>query len=236
MALYNSPLDAKTRLIDSEAPFYYVKGKKKDMIYAKNEKEEDVENAGEMLYNFLNSIQDSTELEIYLFTELPKNGKVTSCNPLDGEAFTFKKKEIYDIQEKKEYYGTAHTLMHQMMQRMEERDRKMDERMELMLSMMDAEDDQEVEEKADPNSISGLLSNPHFMAIASTFVTNLFNPNNTVKPVAMAGTDPKQSNQITNEELTAMVNQLFAKGVTVEHLQKLIEMPDLKFKSLLMML
>lgn len=236
MALYNSPLDAKTRLINSEAPFYYVKGKKKDMIYAKNEKEEDIDSAGELLYNFLNSIQDNTELEIYLFTELPKNGKVTSCNPLDGEAFTFKKKEIYDIQEKKEYYGSAHMLMQQMMQRLEERDRKQDERMELLLSMMDAEDDQEVEEKADPNSIAGLLTNPHFMQIASTFVTNLFNPNNAQKPVAMAGTETKQSKQITQEELQSMVNQLFARGVTVEHLQKLIDMPDLKFKSLLMML
>ena len=49
------------------------------------------------------------------------------------------------------------------------------------------------------------------------------------RPVAMAGVGD-------SPELEALIKQLFDKGVTVEHLRKLADMPKMKIQSLLLML
>jgi hypothetical protein len=95
------------------------------------------------------------------------------------------------------------------------------------------ETDEELSEQAEPNGIlAGILGNPAVQNILSNFLTNI--SANIVtphiqKPMAMAGTDEKVS-------LETIIETLLSKGVTIEDLHKLSQMPKEKLSFLLGML
>lgn len=235
MANFVTPTDARAHFITVGNPYFYILGKK-DAIYYRNEKEEDLHTASDLLHDYLERNQDKSEISIFTFPELPKSGKVVQCKKEDGECFTYQRQ--FTIPEKQEFYGSANMMMQTMMRKLEESERKRDQQMEMMMALINSEDDEEVEEKADPNSIAGLIANPQVMNIMSTLIMNIFGNASANKPVAMAGTGtPVQPNkEVTQEELFSLVNQILAKGVTPDHLRKLIAMDDAKFTMILGML
>lgn len=237
MAMFNNPGDARSHFLVLDSPYFYIQGKK-GVIFYRNEKEDDVDRASDLLHDFLERNQDTSEMTICTFKELPKSGKVVQCKIEDGDSFTYCNKRQFTVPEKQEFYGSANVMMQQLFKRLEESDRKRDEERQMFMQMLaEREDDQEIEEQSDPNSIAGLLQNPQVMAIASQLIMGIFgNKSEPVKPIAMAGTETPQTQDEINAELTRLLNILFSKGLTLEHLRKLSEYNELKIKSLLMML
>jgi hypothetical protein len=107
--------------------------------------------------------------------------------------------------------------------------------MKLEQSIQDSEQDEEIIQQAQPASILGtILGNPDVQTMLANLLTNitanLITPHHMNKPTALAGTEDKQ---IT---LESILETLFAKGVTIQDLHKISEMPKDKIHSMLNML
>lgn len=106
----------------------------------------------------------------------------------------------------------------------------------LELSEYQAEDESEDIGSVTPpetmiDQITKLANNPAVMGLIQT----IFSPAPTPRATALAGVnDVAEQEEI--KELQSLINTLFAKGVTIEHLRKLAAMPAAKIKSLLFML
>lgn len=235
MAHFNDIPALRRAFVRKGNPFYIVKGKKGDTI-ALNKVEDEIEAAADLLAEDLKDMAETGELSIYSFETLPKDiNKATG-----GLLTTYQRKTIYSTDEKVEYYrnqarGTDPALL-QMLQEMREETKSLREELaeqrRLQLELAQAEDDEEVEEQAENNTLGAILGNPAVQHILTALVTNIganMVTQQPARPVAMAGVGD-------SPELEALIKQLFDKGVTVEHLRKLADMPKMKIQSLLLML
>jgi hypothetical protein len=245
MALYSSPDKVKKAFIENDKAFYIVYSSKDTAPLRTNTTEDDVQAAADSLYRWLREIEYTGELKIYQFDKMP--AKVTKEKLADATYISYAFKNQYTPEEKQEYYarrasiqpaGTDPALI-AILQRMEERSAAEAERLAkieaLIVEMNEADDDDEVEDKAENNVLGAVLGNPAIQNLLLTFATNLganlaSNNMKPTRPVAMAGVVEE------NTEVSQYVETLFKKGVTVDHLRKLSEMPAVKIKSLLMML
>jgi hypothetical protein len=234
MAQFHDIAALRRAFVRKGAPFYIVKGKKGDSIYI-NDEEADIETAADLLADDLKEIAETSELNIYSFKSLPKGGDINKAT--GGMLTTYQKKSIYSADEKIDYYkqqarGTDPALL-ELLKEIREDNKAMREEMaeqrRLQLELDAAEDDEEIEDSAESAGLGAILGNPAVQQILTALVTNIGANMVTQKPRAMAGVEEQP-------ELNALIQQLLAKGVTVEHLRKLAEMPTIKIKSLLLML
>lgn len=102
--------------------------------------------------------------------------------------------------------------------------KELNETNKAILSKLNAQDlEDEEEEKA--TGIMGLIEKPEIQNFILGFIGNYMNKN---KPGAIAGT-------ITQDDIN-LLQQLMNKGITTDHLRKLVAMDQNKIQSLLMML
>ena len=102
--------------------------------------------------------------------------------------------------------------------------REMQETNKAILSKLNAQElEDEEEDKA--TGLMGFIEKPEVQTMIMGLLGNILNKN---KPGAIAGT-------ITQEDLQ-LLQQLMNKGITTEHLRKLVAMDQNKIQSLLMML
>ena len=87
----------------------------------------------------------------------------------------------------------------------------------------DEDEDEEEDEDSTINGVERILNHP----LVSNFVANLITNGNSQRVTNLAG---------TSEDIDECVQMLFKKGVTIEHLRKLAEMPTAKIQMLLTML
>lgn len=244
MAMYTTANDVKRAFVRNGLPFFLIKGKGGDTLWY-NGLVEDVEETAEMIHEFCTNLQDTNEIRIYQFATVPKAG-ITKAKPEDGVLITYQNKRIYTNDEKVEYWrnkatgnGTAQTdpaliaILSEMREDIKANRAEMAEIRKLQMELDEAEDDDDVRDQSQLGLL-GMLNNPGIQNLLMNFFTNLganaaTNQMNKQRPQAMAGVSD-------DAELSKYVEQLLAKGVTVEHLKKLSEMSDIKIKSLLMML
>lgn len=250
MANITTPHQAKEQFLLIGNPFFYIKGKK-DVVLLLNDKESDLESASEKLYAWLQMNQDPSEILIQTFPSVPKGGLTKSKND-DGQGFFYANKRTYTDDNKAEYWATKKSglemqlfdmferMQNNIEQRYAEKERKLDEKLDALLELQNADDDEKIEDSTQSNLVGAILGNPGVQQIITAFLTNLSanlitQPKQSVKPMAMAGTEPQQPME-ANEEIAMLIGQLFEKGLTIEHLRKLATMPKMKVQSLLMML
>ena len=94
----------------------------------------------------------------------------------------------------------------------------------------ESEDEAEPEKDNFMSGVNEFLSHPTINAIIGLLTEKLFMNPNDQKVTKLAGIDDNKASAYQYVEI------LLAKGVTIEHLQKLAEMPKAKIKTLLMML
>ena len=181
-------------------PFFAIySGKDRVCINETN----DLEEAQEILDTYLDGETKSVKIKIY--KALPKGGITEKSEP--HIVIPYEKR--YTQEDKAQYYGA----LFQKLETIESRIAGLE---------ADPETDEELSEQAEPNGIlAGILGNPAVQNILSNFLTNI--SANIVtphiqKPMAMAGTDEKVS-------LETIIETLLSKGVTIEDLHKLSQMP-----------
>jgi hypothetical protein len=244
MAMYSNPEKVKKAFIENDKAFYAVYSSKDTAPMKTNSTEDDVQTAADGLHRWLRDIEYTGELRIYQFDKFP--AKLSKDKLVDSLFITYAFKQQYTPEEKADYYarrasaqpaGTDPALI-AILDRMEQRAAQEAERLAiieaLVQEMAEAEDDEEIEENAENNVLGAVLGNPAvqniLMAFATNLGANLATNQISKRPVAMAGIVDE------NPEINELVEKLFSKGVTVEHLRKLSEMPAVKIKSLLLML
>jgi len=198
-------------------PFFAIySGKDRVCINETN----DLEEAQEILDTYLDGETKSVKIKIY--KKLPSGGINEKSEP--HIVIPFEKR--YTQEDKAQYYGMQGVggVLFQKLETIENR-----------IAGLEAEPatDEELSEQAEPNGIlAGILGNPAVQNILSNFLTNI--SANIVtphiqKPMAMAGTDEKVS-------LETIIETLLSKGVTIDDLYKLSQMPKEKLSFLLGML
>jgi hypothetical protein len=91
------------------------------------------------------------------------------------------------------------------------------------------EDEEEEEQPVTPGSIlAGILQKPEVLNGITNFVLNMAGNFATPKVKAVAG--------INEDNINDILKTLYSKGVKVEHLKKLSEMPEAKIQMLISML
>lgn len=101
--------------------------------------------------------------------------------------------------------------------------RELHKRLDTIEISHESESDDNLEEQSESNYL-GALNNPVIQQILLGLAGNLFKPNNPAPQSGMAGFE---------DNLEMILKKLFYKGVTIEDLQKLSEMPDDRITFLL---
>lgn len=101
--------------------------------------------------------------------------------------------------------------------------RELHKRLDSIEISHESESDDDLEEQSESNYL-GALNNPVIQQILLGLAGNLFKPNNPAPQSGMAGFE---------DNLETILKKLFYKGVTIEDLQKLSEMPDDRISFLL---
>lgn len=104
--------------------------------------------------------------------------------------------------------------------------RSLHQRLDLLETDSGSETDDELEDQAETNYL-GALNNPVVQQILLGLAGNLFKPQQPTQPGGMAGIE---------SNIEAILKTLYSKGVTIDDLQKLSEMPLDKISFLLSML
>lgn len=250
MAAYTKPGDVKKAFLRNgtaaSLPFFVIKDKGGNTLYF-NATVDDMDEAAAMVETYCNETADTNEVKIYQFATVPKGG-ITKAKPEDGVLITYQR-EKYSESDKLEYWRnkalgnnsnqTSQTdpaliaILSEMREDIKANRAEMAEIKKLQIELDEADDDDELRDQSQ-SGLLGMLGNPAVQNILLTLFTNLganmaTNTMNAKQPRGMAGVND-------DAELMQYIEQLMAKGVTVEHLKKLSEMPSLKIKSLLAML
>lgn len=249
MAMFSDLNKVRDWFVLNDVPFFVVK-KGNDQLFS-NYSIDDVNASADNLINRLELIEDSSEYKIYQFAKIPKG--TASKLILDGAyCLSFARpKKTYTPDEQSQYWksraiGGSDPAMLQLINDLRDDNRAMREQLNSVLKYQqeldESDDDDDVADQSQPQDFFGsMMGNPAVQNILTNFLVNLgasLAPNMiTKKPTAMAGTDTNQSSSMDEQtELIHLVNQLLAKGVTIEHLRKLCAMPDDKINFLLGML
>jgi hypothetical protein len=216
------------RFIENGNPYYaIVTG---SGVHNKNEIDSDIDNAADRLRKFLNETEGSeATYTINTFKVIPKGG--IKKNSEADTVLTFKQQK-YSPEEKAEYRTNRSYFEEKLLDKFEELQNTIIQQQALINSMSD----EEIETEAEPTNpylgmIGAALEHPVVSQILTGLAAKLFNNTNTNKPMALAGTETP--NTVTLEQI---IQTLYSKGVTIEHLYKLSQFDEAKIKMLLTML
>jgi len=192
--------------------------------------EEDLEAGRNKLENDLDALEQNGVNELYtilLHQKKNKDGYITLDTPYYA-SLKFRAAEL----EQPMVLPMQHIAGFNSNQRLESVLERMMETQNMILTKLSAEefDEEEEDEDDEKDMVSGLIKSPEMQAMIISGITKLFNMG-TDKSVAVAGVT-----ELNEDEVFTIVNSLMNKGVTLEHLRKLDEMPSMKLNSLLLML
>lgn len=170
----------------------------------------DFDESAAVLFNVLNTIKNDGNKNIYILKLEAKN-KTTKESP----------RVIFRLNTESAINGTNPVFNpnNEILSRLSAIENKLD----------DEEPEEEEEEKFSINSIiSGMLQQPQTQQVILNLISNIAGNLVTPKITAVAG--------VNDDQLNDILNLLFKKGVKVEHLKKLSEMPEAKIQMLISML
>lgn len=222
--MYDSLEILKGKFIEKKFPYYIVCDSNHNILFS-NDSESDEITAAEMLCNDLKDIRKESQIifNIKLFKTVPKGGfKKTS----ESENFmTFQKRKVnsYDDQAPSNNY-----FNNQILSKLDTIQSSNDE-LKLRIAMLENDDADDDEIETEPQSILGaIVSNPSFQEVIINLITNISANlmTNNKKALSLSGTD----------SLETIIERLISKGVTIDDLQKLSNMPNDKITMLLTIL
>lgn len=239
MASFTHLNDLIDHFIEMEHPFYIISEDKKS-IFSMNNKVNDIDEAGEKLKRALEHKDHSKVYYIYCFKTLSKSGLAIPLKAGNHLLFSYQKaKPEYSPEQKQMYYGGLGSMIQQQNERIDRLQSLLEAK---LLQEENLEDDDQVEESMQSNIIGTIMGNPAIANIVTNLLTNIFantmtngQTNNipaNYKPTALAGDQPSDQEL----RLATILETLFDKGVTVDHLEKLASFPKAKISMLLTML
>ena len=239
MASFTHLNDLIDHFVEMDHPYYIISEDKKS-IFSMNNKVNDIDEAGEKLKRALEHKDHSKVYYIYCFKTLTKSGLAIPLKAGNHLLFSFQKaKPEYSFEQKQQYYGGLGSMIQEQNNRIDRLQQLIEAK---MLQEDEPEDDNEVKESMQSNIIGTLMGNPAIANILTNLLTNIFANNMTngqtnnipvnYKPTALAGADPSDQEL----RLAQILETLFDKGVTVDHLEKLASYPKAKISMLLQML
>lgn len=232
MAMFDNVNSVIADFISKGCPYYMVSGDNMHCLWD-NTSITDIHEASEKLRDELTGIRkgNSAIFTIKQYRTLPKGGKITKTTEPDYLS-TYKQS---NTDEDRTFVRKSSEPMNEMLQMIMEQNKQLQNEI-MALRMAQTDDDEEIEEKAESSSTIGavlghpaiqqLLINIASNLVANTATQSVHTPNYG-RPTAMAGVDI---------EMESIVEQLSAKGVTANDLQKLADMPVEKISFLLSML
>ena len=242
MASFTHLNDLVDHFIEMEHPYYIISEDKKS-IFSMNNKVDDIDEAGEKLKRALEHKDHSKVYYIYCFKTLNRSGLAIPLKAGNHLLFSYQKaKPEYSPEQKQMYYGGLGSMIQAQNERMDRLQQLIESK--LMQEDEELEDDDQVKDSMQNNIIGQLMGNPAVANIITNLLTNIFansmtTPNLThnnipanIKPTAMAGDQPSDQEL----RLASILETLFDKGVTVDHLEKLASYPKAKISMLLTML
>lgn len=239
MASFTHLNDLIDHFIEMEHPYYIISEDKKS-IFSMNNKVNDIDEAGEKLKRALEHKDHSKVYYIYCFKALSKSGLAIPLKAGNHLLFSYQKaKPEYSPEQKQMYYGGLGSMIQQQNDRIDRLQSLLEAK---LLQEENLEDDDQVEESMQSNIIGTIMGNPAIANIVTNLLTNIFantmtnNTTNNIpanyKPTALAGDQPSDQEL----RLATILETLFDKGVTVDHLEKLASYPKAKISMLLTML
>jgi hypothetical protein len=221
---------------DMDCPYFIISEDKKNIFYA-NSTISNIDEAADKLREKLEDKDHTKPYHIYCFNAVKRGG--LSINTKEGAVY-------FSYQKTRPEYNREYNDNRGVYELIRAQNEQINELRGIVMANTSVEDE-EVEEEMEPNymgAIGQILGHPAMQpiisnlltALASTIVVNKtteMQPTNKVfqAPKALAGTEMTQE-----EALTECLENLFNKGVTIEHLQKLAAMPTAKIKMLITML
>lgn len=215
------------RFIENGNPYYaIVTG---SGIHNKNESESDIENAADKLKRFLSETEGSeASYTINTYKVVPPKGGIKKNSEADI-VLTYKAQK-YSPEEKEQYRSNNSYFQEKVLDTLQ---RQAEEIAELRMQRIT---DEQLEEEAEPvnpymGAVSAIFEHPITQQYLPLLLSKLFNTPNT-QPMQLAGTQT-QPQKVTIEQI---LETLFQKGVTIEHLYKLSQFDQSKIQMLLTML
>lgn len=202
-------------------------------IHNKNEDIDDIEEAGNKLKKFFKETEGSEATYVVnTFKALPRVG--LKKNSEADVVLTFKNQKFNE--EEKQAYRTQRSYFEE---KLIDEIQTLKDIVAQQQAVLNSPDDEEVAAETESSGILGtiqaVMEIPQVQMITNALIgaiTNKFLNTNTTKPMALAGTET-QPNTVTLEQI---IETLFKKGVTIEHLYKLSQFDESKIKMLLNML
>ena len=240
MASFTHLNDLIDHFVEMDHPYYIISEDKKS-IFSMNNKVNDIDEAGEKLKRALEHKDHSKVYYIYCFKTLSKSGLAIPLKAGNHLLFSYQKaKPEYSVEQKQMYYGGLGSLIQQQNERIDRLQQLLESK--LMQEDEEIENDDQVKDSMQNNIIGTLMGNPAVQNILSNLLTNIFantmtnNATNSIpanyKPTALAGDQPSDQEL----RLANILETLFDKGITVDHLEKLASYPKAKLSMLLTML
>jgi hypothetical protein len=222
---------------DMDCPYFIISEDKKNIFYA-NSTISNIDEAADKLREKLEDKDHSKPYHIYCFNAVKRGG--LSINTKEGAVY-------FSYQKARPEYNREYSDTRGIYELIRAQNEQINALRGIVMANEESVEDEEIEEEMQPNymgAIGQILGHPAMQpiisnlltALASTIVVtknNEMQPTNKVfqAPQALAGTTVSQE-----ELLTECLENLFNKGVTIEHLQKLAAMPTAKIKMLITML
>lgn len=172
----------------------------------------DLDESAAVLFNVLNTIKNDGNKNVYILKLEAKN-KTTKESP----------RIIFRLNTESVVNGMSPVFNpnnNEILSRLAAIENKLDDE--------ELEEDEEEEKMSINGIISGMLQQPQMQQVILNFISNIAGNLVTPKVQAVAG--------VNDDQLNDILNLLFKKGVKVEHLKKLSEMPEAKIQMLISML
>jgi hypothetical protein len=210
---------------NSASPYYSV-WCNRQLLFSWNS--DDLEEGRNKLENDLIAIENNGVgdlLTIKLHPKKEKGGFITDKTPIYA-SLNFRPAEL-----ERAYYSPSHiagTGSNQLADAIA----RLTETQNLILSKLSEEEFEE--EEKEESALGKLINNPAVQGLAIGYISKILglsNMDTTNLQTGIAGI-----NELNEDEVLQIVSSLMDKGVTIDHLRKLDQMPQAKLSSLLLML
>lgn len=229
-ALFDKPDQVINNFVRCGFPYYAIFSTGGDQLWS-NTEETNIQLAADLLSDDLEMIRpgNTGTFVIKHYAKVPEGGIKNKTEP--NCISTFKHAKV-EPEVANNSYQYNNMLMDELRSiRAELAQMKLERQMDL------SDSDEDIREQAQPSNILGtILGNPDVQSMLANLLTNitanLITPHHTMnKPTALAGTNTEKP--VTLEQI---LEKLFAKGVTLNDMYVLSEMPKEKLQSMLNML
>jgi hypothetical protein len=220
---------------DESAPYFSITDFQGNIL-KRNEKEDDVNQAAEIVRSYFKLIDKSTQaiFSVRQFDEVPKGGIKKTSEPA---TFSTYKQPRHNAQDgegsntgRQSYFFESQRLL------LDEVKELRREVADMKMMAINGDDDDDIEKQAEPvNYLGAILGNPAVMQVLTNLLTNItanmatphIQAMHQPRPVAMAGIP---------DDAESVLSILFSKGVTIRDLELLAAKPQEELNFLLSML